>query len=142
MPNATLSRMRNATAITVLGALAASLAGCGGSGATLEVTDAQGRPVRGALVVTTALDAGFVPLPVNDRTLAEMAMLERRDGGMTDAQGRLRVELFPDRAHLVDVSPPMWTDGETARSTWWLSKDARALERVEGDNGLVVRVAR
>lgn len=128
---------------TVIAAAAGMLVACGGGHRTaLEVTDAEGRPVRGALVVTTALDSGFVPLPINDRTLEEISMLERRDGGMTDAQGRIDIELFPDRAHLVEVTPPMWTDGEVRRATWWLSGDTRTLEPVEGENGLRVRVAR
>ena len=126
----------------------AALAGCAAPTrpVTIAVEDA-GAPVAGALVTAAPLEMSDVPLPLDSENLANLLAAENeRRGGVTDADGRLRLTLLDGRPHLVMIaSPPLGGGAWRWEGVLDVGADPGGLtpsRADEGASGVAVRVAR
>lgn len=63
--------------------------------------------MHGAHVRAVCLNAGTVPLPLNDTTIKELLRTGKTvQQGWTDETGRVRLALAPELPHVIEVDPP------------------------------------
>ena len=137
----TTGRARGRLALCAI--LCAPLVGCAGSVRTVgvHVSDAStGEPVPAAHVRFVSLQAGMVPLPINQSTVSELlAAGDERTGGFTDRLGVARVRVRSDVAHVVRVEAnalrPTFDDDEQAAAVFWvLERDGVTLTRIDRES--------
>ncbi len=125
--------------------LAATLGGCASMReVTLDVRDGDDA-ARGALVRAIPLNEGFVPLPLNDDTIAEILLLEKKSQQAVVSEGGVaRLRLRAGVPHVVEVEPARWREGgvEREQERWLLDADGRTIERADGGGQYEVRVSR
>ncbi|MGD9692499.1 MAG: hypothetical protein AB7G17_10800 [Phycisphaerales bacterium] len=128
-------RARLLTLITSSAALALLSACAGTRSVTFEVIGKDGAPVQGAHVMAVRLNTGSTPLPLNDATIEEILLTGKAsEQAWTDAQGVVRLALAPDRPHLVQAHPPMFSreaDENPRPARYRLDPDAKSLTPVE-----------
>lgn len=76
-------------------------------------------PVAGARVRAVLLEAGTIPLPLNERTLREM-LTRQETVAVTNADGVARLSLIRDRSQLIEVEGPMSFTGDRTVTARWL----------------------